>query len=60
MTTLNIQIKLDNSAFEDECLSSELHNVLSAISFKIAQGQTSNKVYDSNGNNVGTFNIEGV
>lgn len=59
MTTLDIQIRLDNSAFEEEYLASELHNVLSAISFKIAQGQKQNNIYDSNGNNVGNFNIKG-
>lgn len=57
MTTLNIQIRLDNSAFEDEYLANELHNVLGAIQYKIASGQTKNKIYDSNGNNVGEFAI---
>lgn len=57
MTTLKIQIKLDNAAFEDDGLQNELHSVLSAIQFKIARGQTENKIYDSNGNNVGDFRI---
>jgi hypothetical protein len=59
MTTLNIQIRFDNSAFEDEYLESELHTVLGSIQCKIAQGQKQNKIYDSNGNNVGEFKIEG-
>jgi hypothetical protein len=58
MTTLNIQIRLDNSAFEDDNLENELHHVLSAIQYKIARGQKQNQVYDSNGNNVATFKIE--
>jgi hypothetical protein len=58
MTVLNIQVRLDNSAFEDEGLESELHYVLSAIAYKIANGQKQNQVYDSNGNNVATFKIE--
>ena len=57
MTTLNIQIRLDNSAFEEEYLFNELHNVLGAIQYKIAQGQKQNRIYDSNGNNVGEFKI---
>jgi hypothetical protein len=57
MTTLNISIRLDNSAFEDDGLISELHHVMSAIQFKIAQGQTKNQVYDTNGNNVANFEI---
>jgi hypothetical protein len=56
--TLSIQINLDNSAFEDEYLADELCQVLSAIQFKLAQGQTQNNVYDTNGNNVGNFKIE--
>jgi hypothetical protein len=59
MTVLNIQIRLDNSAFEQEYLESELHNILGAIQCKIVQGQKQNSIYDSNGNNVGTFKIEG-
>lgn len=59
MTVLNIQIRLDNSAFEDDYLEGELHNVLSTIQLKIIQGQKQNNIYDSNGNNVGQFKIEG-
>jgi len=59
MTVLNIQIRLDNSAFEQEYLESELHNILGSIQYKIAQGQKQNNIYDSNGNNVGNFKIEG-
>jgi hypothetical protein len=59
MTVLNIQIQLDNSAFEDDGLQNELHDILGAIQFKIATGQTHNTIYDSNGNCVGTFKIEG-
>lgn len=58
MTVLNIQIRLDNSAFEDDYLEGELHSVLSAIQLKIIQGQKQNNIYDSNGNNVGQFKIE--
>jgi hypothetical protein len=57
MTTLKIEIRLDNAAFEDDGLENELHSVLSAIQFKIATGQTENKIYDSNGNYVGGFFI---
>jgi hypothetical protein len=57
MTTLNIQIRLDNAAFEDDGLINELHDILAAIQFKIARGQTENRIYDSNGNNVGGFYI---
>jgi hypothetical protein len=57
MTTLKIEIRLDNAAFEDDGLQNELHSVLSAIQFKIATGQTENKIYDTNGNNVGDFRI---
>jgi hypothetical protein len=57
MTTLRIEIRLNNAAFEDDGLQNELHSVLSAIQFKIARGQTENKIYDSNGNNVGDFRI---
>jgi hypothetical protein len=57
MTTLKIQIKLDNAAFQDDGLENELHSVLSAIQFKIATGETENKIYDSNGNYVGGFFI---
>jgi hypothetical protein len=57
MTTLNIQIRLDNAAFEGDGLENELHHVLSAIQFKIARGQTQNHVYDTNGNNVAEFKI---
>lgn len=57
MTTLNIQIRLDNSAFEEQYIANELHNVLGAIQYKIAQGQRQNRIYDSNGNNVGEFKI---
>ncbi len=57
MTTLKIQIKLDNAAFEGDGLQNELHSVLSAIQFKIARGQTENKIYDTNGNYVGGFFI---
>ena len=60
MTTLRIEIRLDNAAFEDDGLQNELHSVLSAIQFKIATGQTVNKIYDSNGNNVGDFQIAEV
>lgn len=59
MTTLNIQINLDNAAFEPEYIASELHDVLGAIQYKIAAGQIQNKIYDSNGNNVGHFEIVG-
>jgi hypothetical protein len=59
MTVLNIQIRLDNSAFEQEYLESELHNILGSIQYKIVQGQKQNNIYDSNGNNVGNFKIEG-
>ena len=59
MTVLNIQIRLDNSAFEQEYLESELHNILGSIQYKIIQGQKQNNIYDSNGNNVGNFKIEG-
>lgn len=57
MSTLNIEIRLDNAAFEDNGLENELHNILSAIQLKIATGQKSNYAYDSNGNNVGDFKI---
>lgn len=57
MTILNIQIRLDNAAFEPEYIANELHNVLGAIQYKIAAGQTKNRIYDSNGNNVGDFEI---
>ena len=57
MTTLKIEIRLNTAAFEDDGLQNELHSVLSAIQFKIARGQTENKIYDSNGNNVGDFRI---
>jgi hypothetical protein len=57
MTTLNIQIRLDNAAFEPEYIANELHNVLGAIQYKIAAGQTESRIYDSNGNNVGGFFI---
>jgi len=57
MTTLNIEIRLDNDAFQDENMANELHNVLGVIQFKISQGQTKNRIYDSNGNNVGEFAI---
>jgi hypothetical protein len=60
MTTLNIQIRLDNAAFDGECLQNELHDILAAVQFKIAQGQTQNNIYDTNGNNVGKFEIEGI
>ena len=60
MTTLNIQIRLDNAAFDNESLQSELHDILGAIQYKIAAGQFKNKIYDSNGNNVGDFEIVGV
>jgi hypothetical protein len=56
-TTLDIQIRLDNAAFEDEYLANELHDILSAVQFKIAQGQMQNNIYDTNGNNVGNFKI---
>ena len=59
MTVLNIQIQLDNSAFEDDGLQNELHDILGAIQFKIATGQTQNNIYDSNGNCVGNFKIKG-
>jgi len=55
--TLDIQIRLDNAAFEDEYLANELHDILGAIQFKIAQGQMQNNIYDTNGNNVGNFKI---
>jgi hypothetical protein len=57
MATLRIEIRLNNAAFEGDGLQNELHSVLSAIQFKIATGQTENKIYDSNGNNVGDFRI---
>jgi hypothetical protein len=57
MTTLKIQINLDNAAFEDDGLINELHDILAAIQFKIARGQTVNNIYDTNGNNVGRFEI---
>jgi len=57
MTTLNIQIRLDNSRFEDEYIASELHMILGAIQCKIVEGQKSNRIYDSGGNNVGEFKI---
>jgi hypothetical protein len=57
MTTLKIQINLDNAAFEDDGLINELHDILAAIQFKIARGQTVNTIYDTNGNNVGRFEI---
>ena len=55
MKTLSIEIRLNDESFDDEGLNNELHSVLSAIQFKIATGQTQNKIYDSNGNNVGGF-----
>jgi hypothetical protein len=58
MTVLNIQIRLDNAAFEEQVIGSELHDILGSIQYKIASGQKSNKIYDSNGNNVGEFKIE--
>ena len=57
MTTLKIEIKLNNAAFQDDGLENELHGALSAIQFKIATGQTESKIYDSNGNYVGGFFI---
>jgi hypothetical protein len=57
MTVLNIQIKLDNDAFEEQSIANELHNVLGAIQYKIAAGQKQSRIYDSNGNNVGGFFI---
>ena len=57
MTTLNIQIRLDNAAFQDDGLIHELHDILAAIQFKIARGQTESKIYDTNGNSVGGFFI---
>jgi hypothetical protein len=57
MTTLKIQINLDNAAFQDDGLINELHDILAAIQFKIARGQTVNNIYDTNGNNVGRFEI---
>ena len=57
MTTLKIEIKLNNAAFQDDGLENELHDILGAIQFKIATGQTVNKIYDSNGNYVGGFFI---
>ena len=60
MTVLNIQIQLDNDAFQDAGLQNELHDILGAIQFKIVTGQTQNTIYDSNGNRVGNFKIEGV
>ena len=59
MTTLNIQIRLDNAAFEAEYIASELHDVLGAIQYKIAAGQLQSKIYDSNGNDIGRFEIGG-
>lgn len=57
MTTLNIQIRINDSFIEPDYLASELHMVLASIQCKIAQGQTQNHIYDENGTNIADFKI---
>ena len=55
MTTLNIQIRLDNAAFEDS--PEEISKILKNISFDLSKGYSNSIIRDSNGNNVGEFAI---
>jgi len=58
MTTLNIQIRLDNAAFDTEYLRDlEIESLLTHISEQIIAGYKSRAVIDTNGNNVGRFEI---
>jgi len=49
-----LKFNMDNAAFEDP---EEVKMILTVIGMKAAKGQTGGKVMDSNGNNVGQWEI---
>lgn len=60
---LHVTIELDNDAFVDDCGNLDCYYELGRIFRKINQdvydGLCGSKIFDSNGNNVGNFSLEG-
>ncbi len=54
MSKFCLEIETDNAAFEDE---QEVARILTIVSGKISSGQESGSCFDSNGNNVGSFEL---
>lgn len=60
MTTATITIEMDNAAFEDVGPATELGRILRKLANDIEDGllPESIKLYDYNGNKVGSFEID--
>jgi len=54
-----IKIKTGNAAFADGMFYQEVANILNAVSSDIFAGRIPNKLFDSNGNSVGSLSITG-
>lgn len=55
---LTLKVKTDNAAFEQD-RDAELARILEVAARKIEHGNTEGKLYDINGNVVGSFKITG-
>ena len=52
----NISVKMDNAAFSDDP-NYELGRILKEVGEKLMRGRTQERLYDYNGNFVGTLEI---
>ena len=55
--TFTMTIDSSNAAFEDEP-GEELAGILRIVAAKVAEGYTSGPLYDTNGNRVGSFDLD--
>ena len=55
--TFSLQIHMDNAAFDDEP-ATEAKRIINQVANRVGQGETEGKVWDINGNTVGSFAIK--
>lgn len=58
MANVTIKFNTDNAAFEDYGYEAEVKQVLAQVAEMIANGGTEGRMYDTNGNCVGTYTVE--
>ena len=55
---LKIEFETDNAAFEDNDIYLETVEILERITRRIANGETSGNVRDTNGNRIGIYHMD--
>ena len=53
-----MEFETENEAFSDGNAAAEIWRILREIASRVASGYTSGKVRDTNGNSVGTWEVE--